>query len=142
MARHAPARTADIVAAAGSGRPLDVVDRRRRSRCVRPGIGGIPNAVVGNSIAISEPEAERLIERFGRIRNTGTSVPPANRCGPACEDARNAVLALAATRAELSYSDGSQATRAVDWNMAQLEAIAQEASEERSRPARPVPSKA
>ena len=32
-------------------------------------------------------------------------------------------------RAELAYSDGSQAARAVDWNMAQLEAIAQEASE-------------
>ena len=91
---------------------------------------GIPNAVVGNSIAISEPEAERLIERFGRIRNTGTSVP-AQRidAGLHGEDARNAVLALAATRAELSYSDGSQATRAVDWNMAQLEAIGQEASE-------------
>ena len=86
--------------------------------------------VVGNSIAISEPEAERLIERFGRIRNTGTSVP-AQRidAGLHGEDARNAVLALAATRAELAYSDGSQATRAVDWNMAQLEAISQEASE-------------
>ena len=57
------------------------------------------------------------------------------------EDARNAVLALAATRAELAYSDGSQAARAVDWNMAQLEAIAQETSEGTFKPARPVPSK-
>ena len=124
------ARTADIVAAAGSGRPLDVVESASSQPLRQTGDCGIPNAVVGNSIAISEPEAERLIERFGRIRNTGTSVP-AQRidAGLHGEDARNAVLALAATRAELSYSDGSQATRAVDWNMAQLEAIGQEASE-------------
>ena len=130
------ARTADIVAVAGSGKPLDVAESAESTGSTeslpqrQSGDFGIPNAVIGNSIAISEAEAERLMERFGRIRNTGTSVPAQRvAAGLHGEDARNAVMALAGTRAELFYSDGSQATRAVDWNMDQLEAIAQEAAE-------------
>ena len=124
------ARTADIVAAAGSGAPLDVEESAESLPQRQSGDCGIPNAVIGNSIAISEAEAERLMERFGRIRNTGTSVPVQRvDAGLHGEDARDAVMALAGTRAELSYSDGSQATRAVDWNMDQLEAVAQEAAD-------------
>lgn len=124
------ARTADIIAVAGSGAPLDVEESVESLPQRQSGDCGIPNAIIGNSIAISEAEAERLMERFGRIRNIGTSVPAQRiAVGLHGEDARDAVMALAGTRAELSYSDGSQATRAVDWNMDQLEAIAQEAAE-------------
>lgn len=124
------ARTADIVAAAESGEPLDAMESTLSQPIRQTYDSGIPNAVVGNSIAISETEAGRLMERFGRIRNVGTSVPSqlidANLQN---DDARNAVMALTKVRAELVYNDGSRATRAVDWNMSQLGSIAQEAAE-------------
>ena len=42
--------------------------------------------------------------------------------------------ALAKVRADLVYSDGSGATRAVDWNKDELEAIAQDAAEGKFQP--------
>ena len=51
------ARTADIVAAAGSGVPLDAEEAAFPQPLRQTGDCGIPNAVIGNSIAISEPEA-------------------------------------------------------------------------------------
>ncbi|OZG62055.1 alpha-arabinofuranosidase [Bifidobacterium lemurum] len=78
---------------------------------------GIADVVPGNSIAITEKEARTLIARFGRIYNTGASVRPYSI--PASlrgEEARAAVWTLRNVCAELKYSDGSSAMRAVDWD--------------------------
>ena len=134
------ATVADIVAAAESGEPIDVTEAEqsentasaeRNSSCDY----GIPNAVPGNVLSITEEEAAKLVERFGRIYNVGASVEPQHiDAALNGERAREAVLSLRATRTELAYSDGSNATRAVDWNESELEAIAQEAAEGKFQP--------
>ena len=124
------AQTHDIEAAAGSNEPLDVARAVRSQETRYADDCGIPNAIPGNVVAITAVEAKRLDERFGRIRNVGACVPTqyadATQRG---EAARNAILKLNETRAELVYSDGSQSARAVDWDEAQIEAVAQEAAE-------------
>lgn len=124
------AQTHDIEAAAGSNEPLDVARAVRSQETRYADDCGIPNAIPGNVVAITAVEAKRLDERFGRIRNVGACVPTqyadATQRGKA---ARNAILKLNETRAELAYSDGSQSARAVDWDEAQIEAVAQEAAE-------------
>ena len=96
---------------------------------------GIPDVVPGNVITVSDVEASRLIERFGRVYNTGSSAPTcslmASLRGP---EAREAVRWFADVRADLTYSDGSKATRAVDWDMAALERLADDAAEGRLKP--------
>ncbi len=86
--------------------------------------------VPGNVITISDVEAARLIERFGRVYNTGSSAPTcslmASLRGP---EAREAVRWFADTRADLTYSDGSKATRAVDWDTDALARLADDAAE-------------
>lgn len=124
------AQTHDIEAAAGSNEPLDVARAVRSQETRYADDCGIPNAIPGNVVAITAVEAKRLDERFGRIRNVGACVPTqyadATQRG---EAAKASILALGATRAELAYSDGSRGTRAVDWDAAQLEALASEAAE-------------
>ena len=124
------AQTGNITAEAGSEDPLDVVREAQPQELRYTGDCGIANAVPGNVIPISETEAKRLTERFGRIRNVGASVP-AQHADSALrgEAAKASILALGATRAELAYSDGSRGTRAVDWDAPQLEALASEAAE-------------
>lgn len=96
---------------------------------------GIPDAVPGNVITVSEVEAARLIERFGRIYNTGASAPACSLLSSLRgEQAREAVRWLADTRAYLTYSDGSTATRAVDWDAEELERLAQDAESGRLAP--------
>lgn len=96
---------------------------------------GIPDAVPGNVITVSEVEAARLIERFGRIYNTGASAPACSLLSSLRgEQAREAVRWLADTRAYLTYSDGSTATRAVDWDAEELERLAQDAESGRLVP--------
>ena len=86
-------------------------------------------------IAVTEEEASKLIERFGRIYNVETSVATQHIDMAASREAsREAVQALAKVRADLVYSDGSGATRAVDWNKDELEAIAQDAAEGKFQP--------
>ena len=91
---------------------------------------GIDDVAAGNVITVSAEEAEALVRRFGRIYNTGSCVRPrtldASLTG---RHAADAVAALADVRAELKYSDGSTASRAVDWDKAQLAALAEEASQ-------------
>ena len=124
------ARTDDITVAACSGEPLDVVQESQPQESRYAGDCGIANAVPGNAIPITETEAERLMERFGRIRNTGVSVPRQHvDAALRGDDARDAVMSLDAIRAELVYSDGSRGERAVDWDMAQLETVARELSQ-------------
>lgn len=133
------ASVADIVAAAESGEPLDVAEAVVSAKSCHFGdLSGdcdIPNAVPGNVIDITEEEAAKLIERFGRIYNVGTSVATQHiDAAISGEAAREAVQALAKVRADLVYSDGSGATRAVDWNKDELEAIAQDAAEGKLQP--------
>lgn len=133
------ASVADIVAAAESGEPIDVAEAAVSAKsCHFSDLSGdcdIPNAVPGNVIDITEEEAAKLIERFGRIYNVGTSVATQHIDAAICgEAAREAVQALAKVRADLVYSDGSGATRAVDWNKDELEAIAQDAAEGKLQP--------
>lgn len=133
------ASVADIVAAAESGEPIDVAEAAVSAKSCHFGdLSGdcdIPNAVPGNVIDITEEEAAKLIERFGRIYNVGTSVATQHiDAAISGEAAREAVQALAKVRADLVYSDGSGATRAVDWNKDELEAIAQDAAEGKFQP--------
>ena len=133
------ASVVDIVAAAESGEPIDVVEAAVSAKSCHSGdLSGdcdIPNAVPGNVIDITEEEAAKLIERFGRIYNVGTSVATQHiDAAISGEAAREAVQALAKVRADLVYSDGSGATRAVDWNKDELEAIAQDAAEGKLQP--------
>lgn len=133
------ASVVDIVAAAESGEPIDVVEAAVSAKSCHSGdLSGdcdIPNAVPGNVIDITEEEAAKLIERFGRIYNVGTSVATQHiDAAISGEAAREAVQALAKVRADLVYSDGSGATRVVDWNKDELEAIAQDAAEGKLQP--------
>lgn len=133
------ASVVDIVAAAESGEPIDVVEAAVSAKSCHFGdLSGdcdIPNAVPGNVIDITEEEAAKLIERFGRIYNVGTSVATQHiDAAISGEAAREAVQALAKVRADLVYSDGSGATRVVDWNKDELEAIAQDAAEGKLQP--------
>lgn len=133
------ASVADIVAAAESSEPIDVVEAAVSAKSCHSGNlscdCNIPNAVPGNVIAVTEEEASKLIERFGRIYNVETSVATQHiDMAASREAAREAVQALAKVRADLVYSDGSGATRVVDWNKDELEAIAQDAAEGKLQP--------
>lgn len=133
------ASVADIVAAAESSEPIDVVEAAVSAKsCYSGNLScdcNIPNAVPGNVIAVTEEEASKLIERFGRIYNVETSVATQHiDMAASREAAREAVQALAKVRADLVYSDGSGATRVVDWNKDELEAIAQDAAEGKLQP--------
>lgn len=125
----------DIEAAAGATVPVAGLDRSTSERQPAEGDCGIPDAVPGNVITISSVEADRLIERFGRLYNTGTSVPACSLMSTARgAEVREAVRWLADAKADLSYSDGSTATRAVDWDAAALEELADDAAEGRLIP--------
>ena len=89
------------------------------------------DAIVGNIITISDEEARTLIGRFGRVYNTGVSVPQQRlqACDAEGEDAlRTRLNEITQTKAILDYSDGSQARRKVDWDKAQIEHIVQKAA--------------
>lgn len=124
----------DIVAAVG--RTVTVTGADRSPELTRTevdaditGCAGIPDAVPGNVITVSDVEASRLIERFGRLYNTGSSTPACNLMASLRGDqAREAVRWLASTRAHLTYSDGSVASRGVDWDRAELELLAEDAA--------------
>lgn len=89
----------------------------------------IDDIVPGNSISITDDEAEALFERFGRLHNTGVSIEPTavissriQSTEAAYEEIRN----LAHKKATLSYSDGSTAARAVEWNENELQELAKD----------------
>lgn len=97
-----------------------------------PSLGRI---VPGNVITVSDAEASALIERFGRIYNTGVSLPAMTIPSTLVDgEARDLIGSLARTTAKLQYSDGSTAMRAVDWNADQLAALADDASAGRLKP--------
>lgn len=126
----------DVTAAIGRTVPVAGADRSRE------GVGRdaaaqsdddrlyaeIPDIVPGNVISISQEEASRLIERFGRQYNTGVSVPECTLLSALRgQEACDAVRWIASTRADLEYSDGSTAKRAVTWDAEQLERLMDDA---------------
>ncbi len=85
------------------------------------GTGSVPHpggaASVASSLPIDGDAAAALHRRFGRIVNVAASVAPQTVTA-------GRVAALQSVRAKLDYSDGSHATRAVDWNVADLRRLA------------------
>ena len=125
------ATTEDIVGAARSGEALMVDDGIAMTCDGRiPNDCGISDAVPGNIITVGEAEVKRLNARFGRVYNVGSNVAAqtVKANGDGGDGSRAAVRALGRTRAELTYGDGSTATRAVDWNAGQLKRLAAKAA--------------
>lgn len=87
----------------------------RRSRIVSQGNVGLPRggtpAGLTDDVAIDARTAAALTTRYGRITNIASRIAPQRM---------TAGGDLPPVRAELSYSDGSTATRAVDWDAADL----------------------
>ncbi len=89
----------------------------RRRRIISAGnvgdsrIGAV--ATITDTLAISADTATALTRRFGRIVNTSATVTPRKIATQRLAD-------LDSTRVTLGYSDGSTATRAVDWDPADL----------------------
>lgn len=75
-----------------------------------------PDRVVSCALPVDEAVAERLLRRFGRIRNIAVDVPTLRvTTGGAPGEL---------PWAELTYDDGSTARRPVDWDPAGLAAVA------------------
>lgn len=119
---------ADIIAAVGTTLPAEPDDTAEpiaasnandvNATSVRRDYG-IADAVPGNEIDITEQEAATLIARFGRVYNTGVTVPSMTVSADLYDgEARDLIGSLGRTTAKLQYSDGSTAMRAVDWDAA------------------------
>jgi GH43 family beta-xylosidase len=76
----------------------------------------LTNAEKIESLPISALAATKLGNRYGRIANTTVTVDPQTV-------ARGDIASVTAARATLSYSDDSTATRAVDWNKADIDRL-------------------
>ena len=135
---------ADIIAAVGTTLPAEPDDTAEpiaasnandvNATSVRRDYG-IADAVPGNEIDITEQEAATLIARFGRVYNTGVTVPSMTVSADLYDgEARDLIGSLGRTTAKLQYSDGSTAMRAVDWDAAQLAALADDAAAGRLKP--------
>ncbi|MDR7187108.1 GH43 family beta-xylosidase [Microbacterium trichothecenolyticum] len=80
---------------------------------------GIPNYATGNAIAISTTVADALNVRFGRIVNTGVE----DLDGVEIEAGDEIAAGDLPQRAQLSYNDGSTASRAIEWDAESLAAV-------------------
>ena len=80
---------------------------------------GIPNYATGNTIAVTAAVAEALEVRFGRIVNTGVTALD----GVEVETGAELAASGLPQRAELSYNDGSVATRAIEWDADSIAAV-------------------
>lgn len=102
------------------GGPFEPGRGALRSRIVSQGnvapvrSGALP---IEGAITISDAMAAALRNRYGRIVNTGVDVAPLTIAAGAIGD-------LARARATLRYSDGSVASRAVDWNVEDVRRLA------------------
>ncbi|KQR83730.1 glycoside hydrolase family 43 [Sphingomonas sp. Leaf343] len=91
-------------------------DGGRRRRIVSAGNVGdarIGAVTTSDTLAISAETAAALTHRFGRVVNTSATVAPQKIAAGRSTD-------LGSARVTLGYSDGSTATRAVDWDAADL----------------------
>ena len=80
---------------------------------------GIPNFATGNALVVSQAVADALNVRFGRIVNTGVAALD----GVEIESGDELAASDLPQRAELSYNDGSTATRAIAWDAESLSAV-------------------
>jgi GH43 family beta-xylosidase len=78
----------------------------------------VADAVPGGTLPISASLGKALAQRYDRVSNTAVQVNNPRVVAGATD-------ALEATRARLTYSDGSTAERAVDWDPAELARIAE-----------------
>jgi GH43 family beta-xylosidase len=76
----------------------------------------VGDSVPAGTLVVPDSTVSVMQGRFGRIRNTAVSVPPVSL-------AQGAVADLSSTRAGLTYSDGSTASRAVSWDPDDLAAV-------------------
>jgi GH43 family beta-xylosidase len=104
----------------------DLADPATRGPVLRGSVGataGLPTAAVadyasGNAVAVTPQIAEALQVRFGRVVNTGLALLE----NVEIEEGESLEEALP-ERADLSYTDGSSASRAIAWDEASLAAI-------------------
>ncbi len=80
---------------------------------------GIPNYATGNAIVVSTEVADALKVRFGRIVNTGVD----DLAGVEIEAGDEIAAGDLPQRAQLSYNDGSTASRAIEWDAESLAAV-------------------
>lgn len=80
---------------------------------------GVPNYASGNTVAVASEIADALQVRFGRIVNTG--VEPLE--GVEVEAGDTLAAADLPQRVDLSYDDGSTASRAIAWDEASVAAV-------------------
>lgn len=105
----------------------DLADVSTRGPVLRGTVGstagnpgtGVANYASGNALPVAASVVEALQVRFGRIANTGVT-PLAG-----VEVEKGAALSAAdlPQRAELSYDDGTKASRAIAWDAASLAAV-------------------
>lgn len=102
----------------------DVSTRGEVRRGVVAATAGVDAAEVanfdsGNTVPVDADTLAALEVRFGRVANTGVTAPAR------VEIAQGTTLdaAALAKRVELSYSDGSKATRPVTWDAASISAV-------------------
>lgn len=79
----------------------------------------VPNYATGNALPIAADVVEALEVRFGRIANSGLAALDA----VTVETGDELAVGDLPARAELSYDDGSSATRAIEWDAASLAAV-------------------
>lgn len=92
------------------GDPMPQVQREVLERS-----SGIPDALPGNYVPIGEDLEKILLERFGRIFNTDCHIDPIQ------VTEESALRTILASPARLTYNDGSQSIRAVDWDRGQVD---------------------
>lgn len=80
---------------------------------------GIPNFATGNGIPIARSVADALDVRFGRIANTGVE----DLDDLELSEGDELTAADLPARVTLSYEDGSEASRVVEWDAASLAAV-------------------
>ncbi|HEX5857341.1 MAG TPA: family 43 glycosylhydrolase [Microbacterium sp.] len=80
---------------------------------------GVPDYATGNAVPVAKAVADALQVRFGRIVNTGVE----ELDGVELEAGDDLEASALPQRAELSYNDGSTATRAIAWDAASLAAV-------------------
>src|SRR5690606_28204108 len=79
----------------------------------------VQDYATGNALAVTDAVAAALEVRFGRVVNTGVATLE----GIEVEAGAELSAAELPQRAELSYDDGSTATRAIEWDAESLAAV-------------------
>ncbi|BDR52332.1 alpha-arabinofuranosidase [Bombiscardovia nodaiensis] len=127
--------TPDIAAAAGSSLALLPMNSTLAAMDPDQKLAAadypIADVVPCNELAVSGSEAQALEERFGRIYNTAAAGQPIRLKAGDSADLR---AQLAAAKVQLTYSDGSQGQRGVDFDAAQVAALEADLASGQFRP--------